>query len=292
MMLLLRMMGQADSSGPLCLWGLATTLRCCKAVPAAVIISALKPVELGGVAPTTHCLSLLLGTPILRWVEFAAKTAALQQPAQRWQFSVWAEIGRLAAEKHIHQIILIGTWAMSERKISFMIPEQHQPACRNQQTQGVKALLQQSTWQHLLSPQVWNVVAPAAPAQSTQTFANGNYYIQSAGRGTACDHYLSAASACGAATNVNGVTMAPADDGSGLQIWTLTYLPNAPQANTYEFTIAARSTCNQYLSASDCSRNFVDIYYIVSCKPCRLATVESQLCSPVKQHVASTFSSI
>jgi hypothetical protein len=116
--------------------------------------------------------------------------------------------------------------------------------------------------------QVWNVVQPAAPAQSQQILANGNYYIQSGGRGTSCNDYLSASVACGSAANVNGITMAAGDNGSGLQIWTLAYLPNALQANTYELTVAARSACNPYLSGDDCSQNLIDMYYTVSISCC------------------------
>ena len=102
------MMGQADSSGVLCLWGLATTLRCCKAVQVAVTTSALKPVGLGELVPIIRCLSLLLEMPILRWVELAAKTAAVHQPAQCQYILVCANIGRLAAEKIVHQNVSIG----------------------------------------------------------------------------------------------------------------------------------------------------------------------------------------
>ncbi len=108
---------------------------------------------------------------------------------------------------------------------------------------------------------------PPAPAQSTKILSNGNYYIQSVGRGTACNSYLSAAVACGTTANANGVTVTAGNSGTGLQIWTLAYLSTAPQANTYDLTVGARSTCNPYLSADDCSRNLVDMYYTVNSFP-------------------------
>lgn len=61
--------------------------------------------------------------------------------------------------------------------------------------------------------------------------------------------------------------MAAAASGTGLQIWTLAYLPNAPQANTYDFTVNARAACNSFLSGFDCSRNFLDFYFQVNTFP-------------------------
>ena len=47
--------------------------------------------------------------------------------------------------------------------------------------------------------------------------------------------------------------------------WTVTPLPNAPQANTYSILAADRQgICAPYLSCQDCGGTLVDIYGVVS----------------------------
>ena len=104
--------------------------------------------------------------------------------------------------------------------------------------------------------QIWNVVAPAPPAPPTQVLPNGNYYIVSEGRSGTCNSYLSAQNC----TTSNAQSLVAAPDTTGLQIWTLTYLP----ANgTYNIQNSARAACGTYLSGTDCTANLVNLYGIV-----------------------------
>ena len=109
--------------------------------------------------------------------------------------------------------------------------------------------------------QIWNVAAPAPPAPPAQILPNGPFYIISSGRNaTGCNSYLSAAGDC---TTGVATTLAPRDDGSGLQVWQLSAVATAGP-NTYNFQISARSQCNNFLSAQGCPGTVVDLYYTVS----------------------------
>lgn len=48
-------------------------------------------------------------------------------------------------------------------------------------------------------------------------------------------------------------------------VWTLTYLVNAPNANTYDVEATARTgSCNDFLSSQGCPGGVIDLYYQAS----------------------------
>ena len=52
-------------------------------------------------------------------------------------------------------------------------------------------------------------------------------------------------------------------------LWSLTYLPNATQPNTYSvLSIDRTGSCNNILSVIDCSGNYVDMFFTVSPAQC------------------------
>jgi hypothetical protein len=47
-------------------------------------------------------------------------------------------------------------------------------------------------------------------------------------------------------------------------VWTLAYVPNAPNNNTYEVEATSRvGSCNPYLSGQGCPGGVIDLYYEV-----------------------------
>ena len=48
-------------------------------------------------------------------------------------------------------------------------------------------------------------------------------------------------------------------------VWTLTYVTNAPNANTYDVEATARTgSCNDFLSSQGCPGGVIDLYYEAS----------------------------
>lgn len=98
--------------------------------------------------------------------------------------------------------------------------------------------------------QVWSVTSTTAPAPVTQILPDGNYYINSIGR-AACGNFTTAVNACPGGRDV--ALAGPTTTGN--QIWNFINVGT----NLYNIRAIYRSTCDNYLSASDCAANFVDL---------------------------------
>lgn len=127
--------------------------------------------------------------------------------------------------------------------------------------------------------QLWSIDSVATPAPVAQLIPNGNYYIQSIGR-QACTNFTSATNPC--SSNINSVDL-EAFTSTGLQTWTFT----AIGTNLYNIQNTLRSQCYNYLSAIDCSGNFVDQYYQVCITTCPSGLSAISIFAMSKSHVYS-----